>query len=266
MKESFAFVTDIHYGFDHANKKGSHAPRLIDRYVGVANRSRVDFAVDNGDRVIQKDRTTDLFYLTKLKEHFNKLAMPKYSVDGNHDRKNLSAADNCLTLDVPPDSYFVDVNGFRNIFWTPSVLITPHQGLKITQPQMDWLKDALDTAPGPCVLFSHVPLDNSADDNLAAMRHDIRPFLSFYPEAEQVRELLENSGKVILCMAGHRHRNRHREINGIHYITHQSLVQVDAGHTRPRGAFSIVKIDDSNIVIKGYGIGQPDYVLPRLTV
>lgn len=191
--------------------------------------------------------------------------MPMEEVDGNHDRKYLTNAENAAIFGVPEGSYFKEIKNYRMIFWNPPTRITPHEGLKMEPCDIDWLKETLASATMPCVLFTHIPLDNSINDNMLAMRHDSRPFLSFYPQAEEVRQVLEDSGKVLLCMAGHRHRNRHRDINGIHYITHQSLVQVNSKNNRPRGAFSIVTIDDKDIAIKGYGIAQPSHVLPRYT-
>ena len=255
----FAVVTDIHYGFDRGNKKGSRAPALIDRFIKAANSNRVDFAVDMGDRVTYTSPEQDRYYLTKLKDQFNKLAMPKYSVHGNHDLSHLTRKDNEDILGLPGGSYSKDINDHHVIFWNPNVRITGQQGLFITASEMDWLRETLKNTDRKCILFTHIPLDNYPEDNTAAIEHDKRPFLSFYPQGPEVRDILEQSGKVILSMSGHRHRNRHREINGIHYITHQSLVQRYHDTERPHAAYSLVKIDKDRIQIKGRGLGQPSY-------
>lgn len=257
----FAVVTDIHYGFDRGNKKGSRAPALIDRFVKAANSNRVDFAVDMGDRVTYANPEQDRHYLIKLKDQFNKLAMPKYSVHGNHDLSNLTRQNNEDILGVPGGSYSKDINGYHVIFWNPNVRITGEQGLFITPDEMSWLRDTLTETDRKCVLFCHIPLDNYPTDNVRAAEYDKRPFLSYYPQGPEIREILEESGKVLLCMSGHRHRNRHREINGIHYITHQSLVQRYHDTERPHAAYSLVKINKGRIRIEGRGLGQPSYDL-----
>ncbi|HEY8189161.1 MAG TPA: metallophosphoesterase, partial [Micavibrio sp.] len=248
----FAVVTDIHYGFDRGNKKGAHAPRLVDRFVRVANKNKVDFAVDLGDRVICQNPEQDLRYLKKLKEHFNNLAMPKYSVHGNHDLMYLTRHDNADTLGLPGASYSLDIKEHHLIFWNPAVRVNENKILAVTQDDLNWLKKDLAANNNPCIVFSHVPLDNTARDDPPQQQGKGWYFPSFYNQGQEIREILEDSSRVLLCMAGHRHRNRHREINGIHYITHQSLTQRYKKTGHPRGAFSITEIDPDEIRIKGY--------------
>lgn len=257
----FAFVTDIHYGFDRGNKKGARAPALIDRFVRAANAHKVDFAVDTGDRVTYSNAAQDLSYLKKLKDQFNKLAMPKHSTDGNHDVTRLTREQNAEVLGVPVGSYSVDIQDHHVLFWSPNVKISGEDHLSVTADDLRWLRDTLANTDRKCILFNHIPLDNFPQDNAKAIEHDNRPFLSYYPQGPEIREILEQSGKVELCMAGHRHRNRHREINNIHYITHQSLVQRYHNTERAHAAYSLVKIDKGRIQITGRGLGQPSYDL-----
>jgi alkaline phosphatase len=261
----FAVVTDIHYGFDKGNKKGSRAPVLIDRFIKAANTNRVDFAVELGDRVIATaDAAQDEHYQQKLSEHFNKLAMPLYSVDGNHDvwhrpnRPSSAVRHGDVTL----------------VLWNPDVRIWKYidkndpdgppkiRSLHATPEDLQWLKDALAAAETPCIVFSHVPLDNQAKDDANALARDKYPNFSYYPQGAEIRKILEDSGKVRQCFHGHRHRNRHREINGIHYFTLQSLVQRNENTGHVRGAFYMVKIDENEIRVKGYGPGQKSYAIP----
>ncbi|MGZ9097083.1 MAG: metallophosphoesterase family protein [Micavibrio sp.] len=257
----FAVVTDIHYGFDRGNKKGSRAPALIDRFIKAANANRVDFAVDMGDRVTFTNPVQDRHYLIKLRDQFNKFAMPKYSVHGNHDVTHLTREENDEILGLPGGSYSKDIQDHHVVFWNPNVKISKLDGLYIKPEDMEWLRDTLAKTDKKCIVFSHIPLDNYPEDNTAALEHDQRPFLSYYPQGPDVRQIMEESGKVILCMAGHRHRNRHRDINGIHYITHQSLVQRYHDTQRAHAAYSLIKIDKDRIQIEGRGLGQPSYDL-----
>lgn len=257
----FAVVTDIHYGLDKANKKGLQAPRLIDRFVRVANKRKADFAVDIGDRVTTTNAADDRKHMTSLKDHFNKLAMPKYAVLGNHDLYRMSRADNEQILGVPSVSHTHTANGYTLVFWNPVMRIPGTRGFTATADDLLWLKDTLAAAPGKCIVFSHIPLDNTPEDDRRTHMRDGKPHASFFPQGQDIRKIMEDSGKVILCMSGHRHRNRHQNLNGIHYITQQSLVQRHPTKYKPRGAFSIVDIDGTDIKIRGFGLGQPNYAL-----
>lgn len=266
MALRFAVVTDIHYGFDINNKKGSKAPKLMDRFVKVANGNGVDFSVDMGDRVILKTPADDAHYLKQLTHHFNQRSGPHYSINGNHDLKNLSRADNAAILGYSPESQLVDVGDYNLILWSPNVNGRDGDGyLSAWASHIDWFRDALTRATKPCIVFSHVPLDNSAADDEYIEKNLTNYFPAFYREGKDIRKMMEDSGKVILCMAGHRHRNQHHEINGIHYITQQSLVQRHTVLGRAIGAFSLVTIDDASIRITGYGIRQPSFLLSRAT-
>jgi alkaline phosphatase len=261
----FAVVTDIHYGFDKGNKKGSRAPVLIDRFIKAANTNRVDFAVELGDRVIATtDAEADERYQQKLSDHFNALAAPLYSVDGNHDvwhrprRPSRAVRHGDVTL----------------LLWNPDLSLWKRQdkddptappairGLHASDEDIQWLKDALAAAETPCIVFSHIPLDNQPKDDVTALKRDRYPNFSYYSQGAQIRKILEDSGKVRQCFHGHRHRNRHREINGIHYFTLQSLVQRNENTGHARGAFYMVRIDENQIAVKGYGPGQRSYIIP----
>src|SRR5687768_12257860 len=178
----FAVVTDIHYGFDQGNKKGSHAPRLIDRFVRVANKSKVDFAVDLGDRVICQSPEQDLHYLKKLTEQFNNLAMPKYSVHGNHDLRHLTRQDNEDALGLPGESYSLDIKEHHLIFWNPEVRVNEDKILTASKEDLAWLKNDLAASQYPAILFSHVPLDNTAHDDPLPHPGQKYYFPSFYSQ------------------------------------------------------------------------------------
>jgi hypothetical protein len=273
----FAVVTDIHYGFNQGRKVGAKAPSLVDRFVRVANKKKADFAVDLGDRIINTNSRTDLLkelnlnspkeldlhFLKELKEQFNRLSMPKYSVHGNHDLGHLTRQGNAEVLKVPGDSYSLNIKGFHLVFWNPEVRLNNDKLLTATADDLAWLRsDLKQQSKLPTILFSHIPLDNEGQEGMPSAETGWY-FPSFYTQGPEIREILEKApSRVLLCMAGHRHRNQHREINGIHYITHQSLTQRSKTTRHPHGAFSIVDIDKDVIQIKGYGSGQPDRILP----
>ncbi len=260
-KLRIAVITDIHYGIDVRAKLGSKAPRLMKGFVKAANDYAPDLVVDMGDRVVarsnknedddryliqkRRNRAEDARYMYELKQHFNKIAAPLHSVIGNHDEKNLSRSENARIMGTPETSYSRDMNGYHLVFWNPKTSQGITGGLEIDDKDIEWLEQDINKTKKPTVLFSHVPLTNGPE--LANENHDIAG--RFYlEEVPRIRSILEKAGNVILCMGGHLHRNQHREVNGIHYITQQSLTHAWKKHYRvPSGAYSFVELDDNKI-------------------
>ena len=81
----------------------------------------------------------------------------------------------------------------------------------IPPTEREWLKTTLAAAPGPAVVFCHQRLD-------AAGAHPVK-------NAAAVREIIENSGKVIGVFAGHEHWGGRSCANGVSYYTLLALVE-----------------------------------------
>ncbi len=250
-KVRFAVITDIHYGPDAGSKYGSKAASLLNVFTKAAAGYDLDCIVDMGDRVTAHDHDEAVKNMQDVKAQFNKVAVPTYSVIGNHDLLHMTREENAQIMGNPGTSYSRDVKGYHFVFFNPPLDLA-HNGLHMSQEELDWLEKDLASTDKPTIVFSHVPLDNDESDNKsgrAASKSDRLYF--FYPEGPQVREIMEKSGKVIMAMAGHRHTNRYREINGIHYITQQSLVQAYEKHYRkPHRAWTIIDIEDDEILVR----------------
>lgn len=257
-----AVITDIHYGLDKNRRLGTRAPALMEGFIKAVNALRPHLVVDMGDRISSHSPSTDEHYMKRLQQVFNRMAAPVHSLLGNNDQRHLSRADNARIMGQSMDSHIMQVQGCNLVFWNPDVDTDKPGGLTVDKADMDWLTRQVQAATGPVLLFSHVPLDNFPDDDRKAAPKDFGPNRSYYPQGPQIRAMLSQSGKVALCMAGHKHLNRHRTIDGVHYIIQQSLSQQINGRNDPYGAWSFLEIDDGMIRIKGYGHQQPDYRLP----
>ena len=259
----FAVVTDIHYGFDRGYRLGSKAPQVMDDFVKAANDYGPDFVVELGDRISAKNKKEDEANMKALKAHFNKISAPTYSVIGNNDLRTLTRKDNETITGCPQEtSYGEDINGYRLLFWNPNVNTDAPSGLTMENDDLDWLKNELSSTDKPIVLFSHIPLDNTPEDNEEAEKWDGAPFRSYYPEAQKIRDIIEQAGNVILCMAGHKHTNRHRQYGETHFVVHQSLMQATTKErTESRNAYSFIEIEDDTIKIIGHGHKQPSHEL-----
>lgn len=238
---------------------------LAQGFVVTANQMNVDLSICGGDLVIFVDgKTRALWHLQNITKCFNDLAAPLLLNRGNHEDYLWPLPDIQKSLGIPSESYVHEKNGFTIVMWNPSVRIGK-DGLCMHPSDLEWLEKALSDAALPCIVSTHVPLDNDAYDDQHVQKHDGKPFCSFYREGPEARRIMKESGKVIACLAGHRHRNRHRVFDDIHFITRQSLVQADRPEDPPYGAFSIIDIGEDSIEVKGFGRDQPSLMLRYAT-
>jgi hypothetical protein len=84
-----------------------------------------------------------------------------------------------------------------------------------------------------------------------------------YPEAQgaAIREVIERSGKVLLCMNGHAHWNAYHSIDGTHYVTIPSLTESFTTWPHANEAFATLRISDC-IEIEVFGRTPLFYRLP----
>lgn len=237
-----SFVTDIHNGPSAGNKYGEKAVRLTEKFVEATNKYAPDLAIDMGDRVTMEDPETDRDRMLEIKSIFNDLACPFHAIDGNHDLKHLSAEENAEIMGQPKGSYSVESQGFHIVFWKLDLSAYNDHGIEISDKELEWLERDLSKTDKPTIIVTHVPLD----DKKGGLDSDNNPTKRFaYPNANKARKIIEDSGHVILCIGGHRHTNSHKEINGVHYLTLQSLVQGQKGEGKrsPHGTFAFAEFD-----------------------
>lgn len=255
-----AIVTDIHYGFDSSAKLGSKAPRLMQAFEKAVARHQPDFVLDMGDRVSTRSREDDTHYMETLQHHFNRMAAPVHHLVGNHDLNHVTRPENERITGGPASSWSKDVGNIHFIFWNPDIKPTT-KGWRITADDLLWLEENLAKTDKKTVLFSHIPLDHEDKNDPNPWEHILSRF--HYADSENIRKILEDSGKVRLCINGHVHRNHHSVINGIHYISQQSLTQTYQKKYRvPAGAWSLLEISDHEIIMKLQGKVRKDYTIP----
>ncbi len=237
-----AIITDIHYGYNTRNKLGAKAPRLMKKFIDTVEKQQPDFVVDLGDRVSASDPAQDLGWLQSLSGYFNKLSMPHYHLMGNHDRDYIPAGETRKILGSTEQSFSLDSGGFHLVFLNSNVAVwgLGPQGLRIPDADIQWLKDDLNRTEKPSLVFAHIPLDGVGIEKLPVSN----PGRRFdYVNAGAIRTVMEDSGKVLLCMSGHKHKDRLNEINGIHYVTLQSLTQAMPGRRqKPYGRYAMLAV------------------------
>lgn len=251
----FGIVTDCHYA--DADPAGTRFYRQslgkLAACVTRMNAEKVDFLIELGDFKDQGRPPVEqetLVYLEAVETVFQRFDGPTYHVLGNHDMDSISKPQflarvtntgvnparsyysfnagglHCIVLDANYRSDGADYDR-GNFDWTDA---------NIPIDEMDWLKEDLGAAAGPSVVFVHQLLDGT--DSVSVRN------------AEQVRGILEASGKVQAVFQGHHHEGRYNWINGIHYHTLKALVE---GQGQDSNSYAIVEVArDMTIRIVGH--------------
>lgn len=147
--------------------------------------------------------------------------IPFYLVPGNHDYLMMSANE-LLEAGIAVPPYTIPVGGYKFVFldanyradgrrfdvagvnWTDSNL--PNE-------QCLFLNDALSEASEPCIVCIHENLDP-----LVEKHHIVK-------NAEMIRQIIRERGKVKMVLQGHYHPGAERMIDGITYLTMPAMCE-----------------------------------------
>lgn len=251
----FGIVTDIHYA--DAKIKGTryyrHSLDKLAECVHFMNEQQVDFLIELGDF---KDQDTPpaeektLVYLRAIEKQFQRFSGPTYHVLGNHDADSISKAqflDNTHNTDQNTirSYYSFDRNGIHfvvldanyksdgadydrgNFSWTDT---------NIPPVELEWLEKDLATTPLPAIAFVHQLLDGQGN--------------VYVNNADQVRQILQKSGKVLTVFQGHHHAGSLQRREDILYYTLKAMVE---GPGPENSSYAIVEIQSNlDITVTGY--------------
>jgi hypothetical protein len=251
---TFGIVTDVHFAEIPRSGTRMYSQSLdkLKECVDTMNKYKVDFVVELGDFKDMSqppDEQNTLGFLKQVEEVFSGFNGPRYHVLGNHDEdciskeQFLSIAENSgisgkksyysfnsggfhfVVLDANYDSAGQDFDHGHFNWGDPNI---PGKEIK-------WLEADLKESKDSVIVFIHQLLDG-------AVPYQVK-------NASQIREILENSGKVGCVFQGHFHEGNYSEINGIHYYTLRSLVS----GKKPKGnSYAIVTASADSIKIRGF--------------
>jgi len=242
-----ALITDIHKGpkRNSGTKLGHEASRLMKNFIQFAKKRRIAAVFDLGDRVNDTSYKVDRGNLIKLKHLFKQLSVKTHHLLGNHDVENMTMHDHAQIMDYDFSSKIVRFGGVDFILWNANVDLDEEKGFDLKRRNFKSLRELLKKAHYPAVICTHVPLDNSNMEGNFYFNKRAKPHQAHYPEnqADRVRNMIEESGKVVMCLSGHAHWENHSCIDGIHYITIPSLTESFMTHPKPQGAFAILDIN-----------------------
>jgi predicted phosphodiesterase len=251
----FGIVTDSHYA--DADTIGSRYYRQsldkLTECVELMNTQKVDFLTELGDFKDQNNPPVEqrtIQSLGAIEKVFQKFNGPTYHVLGNHDADSISKGQfltNVENTDIDPEKkyYSFDFNGIHlvildanyradgtdynhgNFDWTDA---------NIPPTELNWLRQDLAAACGPTIVFTHQLLDGTGP--------------VYINNAAEVRQILEQSGKVSAVFQGHHHSGSYSLIEGIHYYTLKAMVE---GAGEENNSYAIVEVlPDQSITITGY--------------
>ncbi|MFV0294758.1 MAG: HAD-IIA family hydrolase [Hyphomicrobiaceae bacterium] len=254
-----ALVADIHHGEDKLTKRGSSALSLLDDFLHFASDWGADIVVDLGDRISDLDRETDRSLLADVADRFKHLNTPRAHLAGNHDSAFLTPEDNADALGLSTAHQSRDIKGWHLVFWQADTFIPYPDPFRIRPSDLEWLEQDLAATRLPTIMFSHVPLGNGSMTSNYWFANN--PEHAAYPNAQAARDIIEASGKVVACIAGHVHWNSLNRVNAIPHITVQSLTESFTTNGKAAGAWATLEIGDK-IHWQTYGRDPIEMIVP----
>lgn len=268
MALTLGFVTDLHFGpeafFEGKLRKLTHHAADLTREVvrRMNDELRPDLLINLGDDIEDQDRDSDLLNYTECQAILRGAHAELVNVAGNHDTIHLTRDDLARIWALPgPLFRSFDRGGFH------FVVLHTHErkdvDVRIPEAQLAWCKEDLAKTSFPTVvLMHHSASEQDLSDSFWFHR---APHLALVaePERRALRAIFETSGKVRAVFNGHVHRNHLDVINGIPYVTLQSLIENldDDAPGRPASAHAIARLEDRRIVVRVHGNDPARYQL-----
>lgn len=219
------------------------------------NQAQVDFMVHIGDFKDEDAKPTEartLRYLRDLEAVYAQFSGPRYHVLGNHDMDSISkeqflgAVEN-TGIDSSASYYSFDKGRFHFIVLDATFRqdgVAYDKGnfdwkdTFIPPDQLDWLRADLQLTDKPTIVFVHQLLDSEQ-----TVEHQVK-------NAAEVRQVLENSNRVLAVFHGHQHGGGYHQINGIHYYTLKAVVENSGSENN---SYAILEIEENgDLMLNGY--------------
>jgi len=241
-------VTDLHYA-DRPPAGSRHyreTPRKLAEAADQFASDKPEFIVELGDFIDAADSVDkELEYLRRINKEFSAICPNRHYVLGNHCVFTLTKEEFLDGVEQKRSYDSFDVGGFHFVVldscFRSDGMPYGRKNFEWTDPnlpaeELEWLQDDLDRTTKKTIVFAHQRLDVS---NHFGVKN-----------AGAVRNVLEESGKVLAVFQGHSHQNDYKDIAGIHYCT---LVAMVEGSGAENNGFSTLDIHrDGTMRITGF--------------
>lgn len=257
----FAIINDIHHGPPNSGfKNGIHrkltfmAENLVNKFVDEMNTKELpEFIINLGDLIEDvNNRKTDIEYFKKTLALLKSLKMKTYTLIGNHDVRTLTSQDMLHMLSYEKLYYSFDYDDYHFVALSFNMTGNHTKVLndikaEVPPDQLKWLELDLDRANKPIIIFIHYSL--AEDDMKGNFWFESEPQYALLDNRQDVRKILEKSGKVKAVISGHQHWNRMKVHNNIPYFVVTSLIENFRNDGTPANAHTIVTLDREKIVV-----------------
>lgn len=244
----FGITTDIHHA-DLPNRRARHYRQALDKLrvaVDAFNDENPDYVVQMGDVIDrrQADAQIAVDRLGVVEAALGRLRCDRHYVIGNHCAAWLTQAQLVEHCGAVASYYSFDVERFHFVVVDSCYTRDGkpfHADLQaryfIPEDQRRWLADDLAKTDKPTIVLAHQPLGGSR--GRASVQN-----------ADDIRNILTESGKVLAVFQGHIHRNDYAQLHGIHYCSLAALVD---GSGQANNSYGIVSLyEDGSIRIQGF--------------
>jgi 3',5'-cyclic-AMP phosphodiesterase len=275
---TFALVTDLHFGpearYGGKLRKLSHqAPDLTRAFVRRMNDEVApDLVVNLGDDIEDESIELDRARYAECMSILRELRAPVAHVAGNHDTVRLGADDLLASWGVPPASpvahvpggplhYAFDLGGVH--FTVLHTQERKDRDVRVDDAQLDWFARDLASTPLPSVVLMH---HSAADQDLTGNRwFEGSPHICLVRERRKLRQAIADQGRVLAVFNGHLHWNHLDVVDGIPYVTVQSLIENldDDAPGRPAAAHAVVRITKKRVGVEVHGAERARYQFER---
>lgn len=225
----FGLFTDTHYSQYEGSPTGTRRPKKSYEKVKTAfetfKKAQVDFVCCLGDLTDKTESDTREDSLNNLKEIsslINSYNIPFYLIRGNHDCLLMNRNDFLEYFEnVAPCVYKKDEITFilLDANYRSSMKSFDEEGevwddANIPDEQIELLESSLYQSTQAIVMI-HENLDPTVDS-----RHIVK-------NADDVRQIIKESGKVKMVIQGHFHEGANTDVDGIPYITIPAMCELD---------------------------------------
>jgi len=269
---TLALISDLHFGLEthhdgKLRKLTREAPKLAKAFTARMNEQvHPDLVVNLGDDIEDESREADLARYRGCIQVLSNTHAERVHVAGNHDTVHLSRDDLRAAWGPGPwDAsigeadlrYSFDRGGFH------FVVLETHekQDVEITvgDAQLAWLAEDLRAAKLPVVVLMHHSA--SEQDLRGNYWFEGREHVALVKERAELRGILRASGKVRLVLNGHVHWNHVDVVDGLPFVTVQSLIENldEDAPGRAAAAHAVVRLDERRTVVEVEGAERARY-------